>query len=360
MVAYTPDTVQHAAESSPHDLRYLRRAAIAVAVGAISLGIAAAAGRFAFVPLADAASATFLLWTKPRIPPAPYWNWVDFVPWAIAAVAVALSAMTFLVVAGMLGQTFPGTASAGRLRRFVRGAVRAIWVAGVFALVIPAGMEGERRVAAPGRGDFVAHCGRCHSTRRPLDFIQPRTGWENTVHRMAAKPGAAIDEPAAARIVGYLAAIRSISTPALVRGRCGRCHEPPAAGSVDEAPLRIRRMVDRLRALDSRLCEPDEADAVAAYLASGKISPPPYPAALQDRFERVCETCHFLDVVREPLLHGNWTATLTRMQGKSPALLSAAEALELETVVRAETADPRGFRRRYPHSGISDPWPPRR
>jgi hypothetical protein len=103
------------------------------------------------------------------------------------------------------------------------------------------------------------------------------------------------------------------------------------------------------------LWEPDDADAIAAYLASGKDVPPPYPAEIQDRFERVCETCHFLDVVRQPLLHGNWPEVLRRMSSKAPALLSAMAARELEPVVRAEAADPAGFRTRYPHSGLPDP-----
>ena len=236
----------------------------------------------------------------------------------------------------------------------------AIAAYGLFAAVVLFiwGVETYHLYAADDRVTFLDTCGRCHSVQRSLDYFQTRFGWENTVLRMSEKPSANIGEPEAMAALDYLVAVRSISTGDLVKGRCSLCHEAPGPETVEMDAARLRRAVDRIRALDPRFCEQSEAAAVAAFLARKDPMEDRRPAELQDRFERFCETCHFLDVMLQPLWYGDWREMAVRMQRKVPSLIGENEVLELVPFMEAEVVDPARFRKRYPHSGLRNAWRP--
>jgi len=102
--------------------------------------------------------------------------------------------------------------------------------------------------------------------------------------------------------------------------------------------------------------EPSEADSIAAYYASHENPDRAISGDLRDRFEEVCETCHFLDIVLQPPKVGNWRQTLLRMQWKTPSLISEEEVLALEPWIEREIENPDRFLRRFPHSTIRNAW----
>ena len=307
-------------------------------------------------PMADRASAVLLLREKPRLDANGYYRLVSDLPLYVA-VATAVLVAGVVTLAGWFVHRLTGDPR--KRRPWARWAFRPFAaILGLSALAIASAwlLETSRLHFAGHRATFLARCGRCHAPSRPLDFIQSRAGWENLIRRMAGKPNAGITEGDVGAVLEYLVTIRSVPTPDLERGRCGRCHSAPRPGALHRGRDDLRRAIERLRALDPRYCEASEADEMTAYLVPGSGGPGPRAAPTDETLERVCESCHFLDVVTRPLRRGPWPDVLARMQEKTPDLLTRQEALALEPVLEAAARDPGAFFRRYPHSDLQDAW----
>ena len=312
------------------------------------------------LPAVDYADVPLIRHFKPKLSANDYQALVDRLPLLVFGVAfciaLGLMALSVFVLVAWIKPRKPKEPKRIRwarlpLQLLIALALILILVVGAIGFFEKTYLHG-----AEHRSSFENHCGRCHFFTRPLDFFQERAGWEKTVRRMASKTGSGIDEKTADAIIQYLVGVRSISIERFVEGRCSMCHVPPAKHSLDQRPQKIRRSIDRLRALDPRFCEPARADELAAYLSSGHASGDKGASALSDRFEQSCETCHFLDVIHKPIDQGTWKDVLVRMQQKAPHLLSREQSLELLALIQAERADPEGFARRYPHSGLSSAW----
>jgi cytochrome c5 len=332
--------------------RGVPRTVIARAVAAV----VGAAGAWTVLPaLVDGATATLLIRYRPRLRATDYDALRDHLFAAMVPATLALGVAVYLAASLVLRRALrdPTAPRPERIRRIAAAVPATAFLAFFAAVLSLALVDIARRTAAPGRAEFEATCGRCHGVARPLDFIQPVLGWRRTTERMAARSGSGIREEQRRAAEAYLTRVRSIAVPALVKGRCGACHEAPRAASVPRPAGEIVRMIERLRALDARFCEPDEAERIAAYLTDGRAAAPEAGPAL---LERACETCHFLDAIQRPAAGEDVTAMLARMQEKAPAILGEGEALGLVSVIERERADPAGFRRRYPHSGLTSPW----
>jgi cytochrome c5 len=334
------------------------RTAVLLAVALATLvGVALFAPSWFLLPLGivDVASVPLVRWCKPRVSPNAYLALFFSLSHYVRIAASLLVTCILLIIVSHFWKPW----SHGSRGRWIGVPV---WIfasiAHVFVGVIAVLFLYEEGLVhlARNRSVFVQHCNRCHSINRPMDYFQPSVGWQKDLMNMKAKSQSGITDQSAAEILQYLVSVRSYTTADLVHGRCSTCHRAPAKAAVNDSRARIRRAVDRLRALDPRFCDAGEVDDIAEYLSGVETAAPARDAELRERFETFCETCHFLNVVQTPLRHGDWKDVVLRMQRKAPTRITEQEALELVPFLATEAADPAAFARRYPHSGLSSPW----
>ena len=161
----------------------------------------------------------------------------------------------------------------GRIVPALCGAALAI------AVAVPAHAQGA---LPPGEGrDMVAvACSQCHALNVIMSMREGQAGWRRHVTNMVTR-GAQLTAREADTVIAYLAAtFGPVATPAatlvtlpggpgkeLVEARCTACHDLERVAVIkrqkSEWPALVANMVGR-----GAVATPDEAQAIASYLAS--------------------------------------------------------------------------------------------
>jgi len=156
----------------------------------------------------------------------------------------------------------------------------------------------------------------------------------------------------------YLVLLRSWSPDKLFKIKCLACH-----GNAFRRTLRSeddwQRIINRISRFNGFFLTRMQAESILEHIrTSPLLDPSEQPStgagdpqdAMRVLYETRCVQCHTLDIILLPQIPDSaWVDILIRMGEKSPWLISAQEALEMEPWILSMRRDPNRFRHEVPH-----------
>ncbi len=244
------------------------------------------------------------------------------------------------------------------LRRLGWGIALLPTAAVLLPLGLVAGLHGSRAAAAPGRGEFVEHCGDCHELGLTLYYVKTPAEWERTMRVQVEVEGVALEPDEREELTAFVLGMRSFPDRWTFRTRCQRCHGLGTRSWDHRTEQEWGRIVDRIARTSPYYYRPDVKAQIVGHLgtAHGTASAT-VPEGVAE-LDRVCGACHPVGHAAERIREaGGERAVVRRMSTKMAEPLPLADQDRLTDEYAALLADPEGMARWLPHdTPAADGW----